>query len=148
MINAKPISSKFWILKEGSAKIGEVNNTQSGFALSIKGKKKTVFQTLDMLKIKTGIVFSGEPPLTKNTELTLIHGYPVLNNAYNAVWDLKLRLPLYTRTQDSKSWFAAGYYSINIRGKWKTILSPKLIILERNTYHGPYKSSPSNDSYQ
>jgi len=145
MIKAKPVSNKFWILKDGSVKVGEVNSTQLGYSLSIKGKK-TLFQTLDKLKIKTGIVLEDKINITTSNN-NIIYGYPFTDTAYNEVWNLKSKLPLYTKDKDSKSWFAAGYYLINIKGKWKTILSPKLIILERNEYHGPYKENPSNDSY-
>lgn len=145
MIKAKAVSDKFWILKDGNLKIGEVNGTQQGYRLNIKGKQ-SLFQTIDALKIKTGIDFSNK--ITKRyTEQNTVHGFPVSKKPYNAMWDIKNKLPLYTTKEDSKSWFAAGYYLVNIKGKWKTILSPKLIILERNDYSGPFKTSPSYDSY-
>jgi len=146
MINATPVSNKFWILKDGKNKIGEVSNTQNGYTLSIKGNR-TIFQTMDALKIKTGIVFADSFTPTKKLKKHTVHGYPVSGDNHNAVWDLKAKLPLYTKTQASKSWFAAGYYVVHIKGKPQSILSPKLIILQRNNYHGPYKTDPSYDSY-
>jgi len=144
MIKARPVSNKFWILKEGNVKIGEVNTTQNGYSLKIKGKQ-TVFQTLENLKIKTGIDFvNNEIPEPKKENL--VYGYPVSGEIYNPMWNIKTQLPLYNKKEDSKSWFAAGYYLVNIKNKWKTILSPKLIILERNNFKGPYKTI-SHDTY-
>jgi hypothetical protein len=145
MIKAKSISDKFWILKEGNIKIGEVNNTQAGYTISIKGKS-AVFQTLDAVKFNTGIEFVSVSHQVIQCA-NLVHGYPTSSKSYNKLWNIKSKLPLYTKSLDSKSWFAAGYYLVKIKGTWKPILSPKLIILQRNQYHGPYKTNPSNDSH-
>jgi len=40
--------------------------------------------------------------------------------------------------RQSKSWFAAGWYSIKQHRSWKVLQNPKLIVLERYTYQGPF----------
>ena len=96
--------------------------------------------------LTTGITFNNVKK--KHTHVTSIYGYPFTGEQYNSVWNLKLKLPLYTKKEDSKSWFAAGYYSIKIKGRWRAILAPKLIILQRNNYKGPFRMMPAEyDSY-
>lgn len=147
MIKVKTVSDKFWILKDNNSKIGEVSAINNSYTVNVGGNR-TIFKTLEALKIKTGInLLESTVPLTHSTE-TCVYEFPVAGNRFNAVWNLKLKLPLYTKQEDSKSWFAAGYYLVHIKGKWKTILSPKLIIIQRNEYLGPYKTTPTyNDPH-
>ena len=137
MIEAKAVSNKFWILKNDDKKVGEVNANRSGYVINIDGVKQK-FTSLETLKVKTGIKFTN---ITKN-EINddTVYGFPYRGEKFNEVWDLKSQLPLYTKKDDSKSWFAAGYFKVKIKGKWRDMLSPKQLILERNEYNGPFKT--------
>jgi len=145
MFEAKPVSKKFWILKSNEKKVGEININQFGYEVKINGKPD-VFSSMDILKKKYNIKFLDAVERTEDDDS--IYGYPYSGEKYNMMWDLSTKLPLYTKNDDSKSWFAAGYYSVKIKNKWKTILAPKLIILQRNDYEGPFKTKPfdSKDS--
>jgi len=148
MIKAKAVSKDFWILKDGALKVGEISNvTNSGTLLTFKGKHE-VYTNIDSIKEKTNIVFDNTVNEIKDHEPENVHGYPYVGEAHNAMWDLNLNLPLYTKSDDSKSMFAAGWYLVNIKNKWREILCPKLIILQRNKYKGPYKNKQNNDLYQ
>ena len=70
----------------------------------------------------------------------LVHGYPAHGRVFNAIWDVPHKLPLFTKTRKSKSWFAAGWYRVCKNKNWRIIQDPKLITLERYPYKGPYKS--------
>jgi hypothetical protein len=148
MIKAKSvISNKFWILRDNDHKIGEVSELNGGYTVNIKNRETTVFRTLALLEAKTGIKFSNEEaPTVDDTLPSTVHGYPISGEAHNAVWNTELELPLYNKKKMSKSWFAAGYYIVKIKDEWRTEFSPKLIILQRNDYHGPYYSIPQRNS--
>ncbi len=149
MIKAKPIvKNKFWILRDGKQKVGEVNATSDGFHVSTKyGEAK--FKTLTTLKRKSGIEFDDSVKLTKKKEkVTSVHGYPASGKIYNAVWDVHNGLPIYTKEDKSKSHFAAGWYQVKLKNKWKTVYCPKIIILERNTWKGPYKTDPDKTTFE
>ena len=147
MIKAKAVSEDFCILKDGTLKVGEISNVKNyGTVLTFKGTHK-MYNNIDSLKQKTNIVFDNSINEQVFSEKNDIHGYPYTDKVFNSVWDIKLNLPLYTKSEDSKSMFAAGWYMIKIRNKWRSILSPKLIILQRNEYKGPYKQNPQHDSY-
>jgi len=49
-----------------------------------------------------------------------------------------MKLPIYTKTSKSKSWFAAGWYQVKKGRSWAVMQDPKLIVLQRYAYHGPY----------
>ena len=121
MITAKKISNDFWILKNGSIKVGEISTLNDNIELNMKGNK-TIFKTLETLKKKTNIEFIDFNNVSRVNNDTL-YGYPFTGNLYNAVWDLKLKLPLYTKKENSKSLFAAGYYMVKIKNKWREILT-------------------------
>ena len=140
MIEAKPISNKFWILRGSNGKIGEINVNHGRYEININGTP-SVYKSMESLKENTNIKFSEIHETTPDDDL--IHGFPFSGEKFNEMWDLKLNLPLYTKKEDSKSWFVAGHFLVNIKGKWRPILSPKLLILQRNEYKGPFKHEQS-----
>jgi hypothetical protein len=143
MIKAKAVSNKFWILKDDSGKIGEINAIRSGYTININGNKVT-FDSLENLKTDTGIEFTKIHTKPMD-DCKTIYGFPYSGDKFNETWNIKTQMPLFTKSDDSKSWFVAGYFSVKIKGKWRTILSPKLLILERNEYKGPFKTIPNDN---
>ena len=139
MIVAKPVvDNQFWILQENDRKIGNIEATNEGFAVKIDNTI-TSFKTLNMIKQRVNIAFEpvGNKP-TKTTAAYNVHGYPSGSKAHNPIWDVKHRLPLFTKDNKSKSWFAAGWYKVKQRKTWDVVQSPKLITLQRYPYHGPF----------
>ena len=66
---------------------------------------------------------------------------------HNPVWDVPHALPLYTKTKKSKSWFAAGWYTIKRGRKWRVMQDPKLIALERYKFHGPFHDKQTAEQH-
>jgi len=54
--------------------------------------------------------------------------------------DVKRKLPLFTKSQKSKSLYCAGYYVIRFEKGWVKSFCPKLITVERYKTHGPFKT--------
>lgn len=137
MIIAKPvIDNQFWILQQNDQKIGNITATADGsYEVKILNSSN-VYKTLPMIR-RTGIEFV---PAEKRSRVSHneVHGYVTGCRAYNGMWDVKHRLPLFTKTQKSMSWFAAGYYWIKQHNNWRLKHNPKLILLERYAYHGPF----------
>ena len=148
MIKAKPIvKNKFWILRDGNHKVGEVNAIQGGFSVTVNNKEAR-FKTLTTLKRRAGIEFDDSINIVTAKKKTVdVHGFPAAGHIYNAVWDVQLKLPLYTKKEKSKSMFAAGWYKIKLKNRWKTVFCPKLIILERNQYQGPFNADPDQNNF-
>lgn len=138
-IVAKPVVDKqYWILKQGNRKVGAIEADTDGYMLRIEDQVQK-FKTIPMVRKKTNIVFE---PLEKATppKKGEVYGYQTDCKIYNAMWDVKQKLPLFTKDKKSKSWYAAGWYLVKQHRTWRTFQNPKLIVLERYKYQGPYKS--------
>jgi len=139
MIEAKSVSDKFWVICENNKKIGTINAEQKGYSIKVD-EKTAYFDTLQSLKNKTNIKFNNIN--TVEYSAVSVHDYPAIGPIFNPMWNIKEQLPLYTKKEESKSWFAAGYYNILLNDKWQIVYCPKLIILQRNEYKGPFKRDP------
>lgn len=145
MIIAKPVRDKeFWILQQDNEKIGNVEATNGGYQVCINNNVKP-YKSLRVLKKQTGIQFEDAVRRTASVTAFSVHGFPAAGVAYNAVWDVAHKLPLYTKTKKSKSWYAAGYYAINQNRGWQVMRDPKLITLKRYPYRGPFVSETEAD---
>ena len=139
MLVAKVVADKqFWILQEDDRKVGNIEAWNGGYQVRINNQVKQ-FKTIKLAAKESNIVFAKEETASK-PDNTVVHGFPVAGRCYNPVWDVVHHLPIYTKTAKSKSWFAAGWYSIKRGRNWKIIQDPKLIALQRYPYQGPFKN--------
>jgi hypothetical protein len=139
MLVAKVVADKqFWILQENDRKVGNIEAWNGGYQVRINNQVKQ-FKTIKLAARESNIVFAEEKAVSK-PDNTVVHGYPVAGRCYNPVWDVVHHLPIYTKTAKSKSWFAAGWYSIKRGRNWKVVQDPKLIALQRYPYQGPFKN--------
>ena len=136
---AKPVIDKqFWILQKDNQKVGNIEACDGGYQVKINNQIAQ-FKTIKLAARTVNIEF--EPAIKKTvTKVSVdhVHGYPVTGRIYNPMWDVPQQLPVYTKTNKSKSWFAAGWYNVKKGRHWKTVLAPKLILLQRYPYQGPY----------
>lgn len=147
MIQAKPVvNDRYWILKQGDRKIGQAEADDSGITIKIQGKS-TRYTTIRMAGRAADIEFELVPKVTA-IKTNQVHGYDAKGKIFNPVWDVKHRLPLYTKDSKSKSWFAAGWYAIKQHRKWKIVHCPKLIALQRYTFSGPFHSKQEAEEHQ
>lgn len=137
MLVAKVVADKqYWILQEADQKVGNIEAWNGGYQVLIRGEVKQ-FKTIKLAAREANIVFEKSATASKPNN-TMVHGFPVIGRCYNPVWDVAHRLPLYTKTRKSKSWFAAGWYSLKRGRNWKVVQDPKLISLQRYPYQGPF----------
>jgi hypothetical protein len=136
MIEAKPvIPDRYWILKQDDLKVGQIEATDNGVVVKIQNRVAG-YKTIKMASREANIEFtklSSAKPVTNQ-----VHGFEVTGRVYNPVWDVKHRLPLFTRDTKSKSWYAAGWYMVKQHRAWKAVQNPKLITLQRYQYQGPF----------
>ena len=137
---AKPVlEDKFWILEDNGQKVGTIRSNENGVTLTV-GKENHSFKRLEELKQKMKVSFTGKELVKKEKEEYEVHGYACKTQPYNAIFDLKRKLPLYTKTEASQSFFTAGYFCIEFENGWVPAFCPKLITLGRNNYLGPFKT--------
>jgi hypothetical protein len=139
MILAKPVVDKqYWILKQDDQKVGNIQAVDDGYQITIRNKTAN-YKTIPMLRNRENVEFETAAKTAKESNRS-VHGYDTGCRVYNPIWDVKHRLPLFTTSSKSKSWFAAGWYMIKQHRAWKAVQNPKLIVLERYKYQGPFHS--------
>ena len=147
---AKPvIDRKYWILQENNQKVGNVEACDGGYQVRINNQVAQ-FKTIRMVEQRVHIQFEPGIKVAKlRPETNLVHGYPVAGRVYNPMWDVPKKLPIYTKTTKSKSWFAAGWYQVKKGRNWTIVQGPKLILLQRYPYTGPFytKETASEPSF-
>ena len=149
MIIAKPVIDKqFWILQEGDRKVGNVEACDGGYQIRVNNQVVAQYKTIKMVEKVANIRFE---PITYSikpkTKIVDVHGFAVAGRAYNPMWDIKQGLPIYTKTSKSKSWFAAGWYCVKKGRNWTVTQDPKLILLQRYSYTGPYHTKQEADEF-
>jgi len=140
MIKAKPVvPDQYWILQEHDHKVGNIQAEFGGYTMSLHGERSR-FDDLNILLKRVPVTFETFVRSSNNQEINQVHGYPTNEFPHNAMFDVRYQLPLWTQTEHSKSWFAAGWYRVQQHRDWTVVQCPKLIVLQRYKYKGPFRS--------
>jgi hypothetical protein len=146
MIEAKAVvPNQFWILRKDNQKIGNIEVAPGGYLVNLNGTTTKV-KTLQTLTRQVDIDFKTIPVKKATIVTNQVHGYPTTSKPYNAIFDVKHQLPLWTRDARSKSWQAAGWYKIQQHRSWHVAECPKLIMLERYAFKGPFFTKEEAES--
>jgi hypothetical protein len=143
MITAKPIvENKFWIIEDDGQRVGTLHLQENEkYMLSSKQGEKHFNKKHELITLfgknffvpGTVINVATPPPLE-------VHGYPTAFIPYNPVYNIQQKLPLFSKSEQSKSLYCAGYYAIKFGKGWVKSFCPKLITVERYEYRGPFKT--------
>lgn len=146
---AKPVIDKqFWILQDGNQKVGNIEACAGGYQVKIHDQVAQ-FKTIRMAAQRVNIVFEPKvQPIKHKVNANIVHGYPTAGRVNNPMWDVKMKLPIYTKTSKSKSWFAAGWYRVKKGRSWSVTQDPKLIVLQRYPYSGPFYTQQEAQSHE
>ena len=143
-IHAKPIvDGKFWIVEEDGVKIATLHKKENNkFVLSSTTGEMMFNKKQDLTKQFGDGFFltSTKVKVTDNTEALECHGFPTSSKPFNAMYDVRRKLPLFTKSNASKSLYCAGHYIIKFDKGWVKSFCPKAITIERYPYKGPFKS--------
>ena len=137
------VKDKFWIVTNDEERIGTISWNDDRYMFS--SRVETIFfDSKRQMKKKFGsdIVWTDITPVAKSVpeEKYIVHGFPTSVSPYNTMYDVKRKLPLFTKSQKSKSSYFAGYYIIHFDKGWVKSFCPKLITVERYESKGPFKS--------
>jgi hypothetical protein len=142
-IHAKPIvDGKFWIVEKDGNKIATLHKKENNrFVLSSTNGEIMFNKKQDLTKqFGDGFFLSGTKVKITQLDAHECHGYPTSCKPYNAMYDVRRKLPLFTKSNASKSLYCAGYYTIKFDKGWVKSFCPKAITIERYPYKGPFKS--------
>ena len=138
-LRAKPIiKGEYWVITDGDKKVGNVVAEGSGFDVKI-GNNIQHYNTTKAIAKKEQIEFEV---IKKNKDEKLPFDiFPTSSNrVYNSVLDVKRKLHLFTKTQKSKCYHAAGWFAIKQGSEFTTVFCPKYIFIQRYEYEGPFKT--------
>lgn len=141
-IKIKPIvDNKFWIIEDDNGeRIGTCAASKDKISYRVGNTSEDFPSFKDMVKEKQVEVsrrFTASKPVDVSLDKT-VYGYPTNHVPHNQIWNVQMRLPLYTKTAKSSSYHCAGYYIIKFDRTWCKSYTPKLITLQRYPYHGPF----------
>ena len=134
------VKNKCWIVELDGHQVGTIMTNPRGVVYS-HDQTREQFASLKLLSDKYNIVVDKAPPKRIITEANSVHGFPCEHKPNNVLWDVKHRLPIYTKGTKSKSFFCAGYYIVKFNNGWVKSYCPKLITLNRYPYAGPYDTA-------
>jgi len=136
---AKPVvKNQFWIVTDGTAKVGNVIADGSGFEVKLNGNK-THFKNTNTIQKQTNIQFQ-QTKVEKAKKEIPFNEYPTTKKVYNSMLDIKRKIHLFTKTAKSKCYHAAGWYIMYQSEEPVVIFCPKYIFIQRYEYEGPYKT--------
>lgn len=135
------VKNKYWIVSQGDEKIGTIQaiDDMNGDVVFVHDKMRERFPNVKVLAQKYDIKF--EKKEKSSSDITYdVYGYPSCHKPYNQMFEVNKKLPMFTKTEKSKSYYCAGYYMIKYSGTWVDEKCPKSITLNRYEYIGPFKS--------
>ena len=136
---AKPVvKNQFWIVTNGTEKVGNVIADGSGFEVKLNGNK-THFKNTNSIQKQTNIEFQTIK-IDKNKKEIPFNEYPTTKKVFNSILDIKRKIHVFTKTQKSKCFYAAGWYVLMQGEDPNVIFCPKYIFIQRYEYIGPYKT--------
>ena len=142
MIEAKPVvDKKFWILQDQGQKVGNIESEGNKFRV-LFDNHYTYYKNLASIKADFPSIHFSDPAVLKTTRpsKSQVYDFDVGCRAYNPVFDVQRQLPIFTKTNKSRSWHAAGYFAIKQHARFEVIRNPKTIMIQRYEYHGPFQT--------
>ncbi len=142
-LHAKPIiENKFWIVEQDGEKVATLRkNEDNHFVMSNEDGVK-VYPNKESLTRQFGKDFFVARIVREanDAQPNEVHGYSTSVEPHNSMFDIQRKLPLFTKSSDSKSLYCAGYYVIRFEKGWVKSFCPKLITLQRYESKGPFKT--------
>lgn len=137
-MNVKQLTRNNWFINGQNGERALVKKTSVGYSVWFDANRR---KPSGPVMIDNETVVLENLPYTPSVEISMtVHGYSAHCPAYNQMYDVKHRLPLYTQTKKSKCVHAAGYYLIEENSRFQVEFCPRLVTLHRQRYSGPYQT--------
>jgi len=135
------LPDRFWIIEQNGTRIGTIQRHDDNNFI-VTGTDSSISQ-LTKQEVEKQFNLFGQVPTTEVSKKEIkkeIYGYPTKHIPYNAVLDVKHKIPLYSKSQNSSNMYAAGYYLVHFPKGWVKGFCPKLVTLSANEFRGPFKT--------
>jgi len=139
-LKATPVvKNKFWIVEKDGQKVASILAAEDGVVF-VKDDQREKYPSITMLKNRHNIEFLRNGKKTTSTSGNEVNGFPASGKPHNPLYDVRKKLPIYTKESKSKSFYCAGHYLVRLSNHWSKVYCPKLITLQRYEYQGPFKT--------
>ena len=135
------LPNRFWIIEQNGVRIGTIQRHDDNNFI-VTGTDSSISQlTKDEVDEQFAIFQSQQLDIKTETNIKKeVYGYPTKHIPYNAVLDVKHKIPLYAKSDNSSNMYAAGYYLVHFPKGWVKGFCPKLVTLSNNEFKGPFKT--------
>lgn len=141
MLRAKTVlQDKFWLIETNDGiKKGTITNHDTSVIVVLDKMPKRYSSLEEACKELNMSISEVEVEEVKETLEESVSGFPTKGEAFNPTWDIKKKIPVFTKTEKSRTLHAAGYYVINFDTGWVQSFCPKVSTLDSNEFRGPFK---------
>jgi hypothetical protein len=142
-LQAKPIiENKFWIVEKDGTRFATLRLDEENRFVMSNELGFEIYESKESLTKKFGNDFFRVKIVKEadDAQPNEVHGFPTSAAPHNTMYDVRKKLPLFTKSEDSKSHYCAGFYVIKFDKGWVKSHCPKLITLQRYEYQGPFKT--------
>jgi len=146
MIAKQIVKGKFWVVEKEGRQIATIQTHPEGVTF-VQDEKREKFVSIKMLKDKYNIAIAEDKPKKKPEISSDVYGFPCDHEPHNVLMNLVKKLPVYTKSKYSRSFFCAGYYLVNSKSSYYIEYCPKLILLNKYEFVGPFKTKQSAQTY-
>ena len=138
-IKANPIvAGKFWIVEEDGERIGTLSKQEDKTYMYCCNTHTKFYENEKQLTRDVDIEWGIKDAEVVKADKE-VHGFRTSCVPHNSMYDVKRKLPLFTKSKKSKSLYCAGYYIIRFEKGWVRSFCPKLVTIEGYTSKGPFK---------
>lgn len=146
MLRAKTIMpNRFWIIensdgqRQGTISVFPDPIVPSSVKVTLNGLEK-IYIDINQACWDLAININEEiaEPAVETKEES-VEGFPTKCAAFNPTWDIKRKIPVFTKTEKSRTLHAAGYYIISFDTGWVQSFCPKVSTLDSNEFKGPFR---------
>jgi hypothetical protein len=146
-VKLQKISEDAWIVNDDTKRVGILHKTIQDQYTYLDRTETIQFADQEEVTdfFQNQFVFDEETVMDVTVPATFyIKGYPVDYPSPVPVEpsdeDYMEEIPLFAKTENSKVYYAAGWYAINFEKGWKHGHGPKYSTLTKYGYKGPFKT--------
>jgi len=149
-IYAKPIvTDKLWIIEKNGEKVGTLQKQENNKFMFCNHGASVWFSKQDELNQFFGndfFLFNDKLNIKPST-IYECNGFLTKSIAYNAMYDIRKKLSLYTKQPHSTCFHCAGWFLVKFKN-WVILDCPKLVTVEKYESHGPFYSKKDASNFK
>lgn len=146
LIAKQVIKDKFWVVEHDGQQVATIQTTPEGVTFVYKEQREN-FVSIKLLSNKYNITIAKEHSKRRPEISHDVYGFPCDGKPHNLLLNIAKRLPVYSKTPKSKSYYCAGHYLIKINTEYIHAYCPKLITLNRYEFIGPFLTKSAAKTY-